>query len=141
MFPGGDFEVFRPWSERNEIEFGDHKGFVQLALATGIRVVPMTIHGAHQSTIVITRGRRIARATGLNRLHVKEVARRPFGGTTTIGRLREPVDSTNAAASVASARPARRPRSRSVRLLLRKLSTSPLTDFAVGTRRPDSGER
>lgn len=71
VFPGGDYEVFRPWSHRNKIEFGDHKGFVQLALATGVRVVPMTIHGAHQSTIVITRGRRIARFTGLSRLHIK----------------------------------------------------------------------
>jgi len=71
VFPGGDYEVFRPWSHRNKIEFGGHKGFVQLALATGVRVVPMTIHGAHQSTIVVTRGRRLARATGLTRLHIK----------------------------------------------------------------------
>lgn len=71
VFPGGDYEVFRPWSHRNKIEFGGHKGFIQLALATGVRIVPMTIHGAHQSTIVITRGRRIARATGLTRLHIK----------------------------------------------------------------------
>jgi 1-acyl-sn-glycerol-3-phosphate acyltransferase len=71
VFPGGDYEVFRPWTERNRIEFGGHKGFVQLALATGVQVVPMTIHGAHQSTVVLTRGRRLARATGLSRLRIK----------------------------------------------------------------------
>jgi 1-acyl-sn-glycerol-3-phosphate acyltransferase len=84
VFPGGDFEVFRSWSERNRIEFGGHVGFVKLALATGVPVVPMTIHGAHQSTIVLTRGRRIARGTGLSRLHIKVfpfIWNIPFGVT------------------------------------------------------------
>jgi 1-acyl-sn-glycerol-3-phosphate acyltransferase len=71
VFPGGDYEVFRPWRERNEIEFGGRTGFIELALAMRVPVVPMTIHGAHQSTIVLTRGRRIARLTGLERLHIK----------------------------------------------------------------------
>jgi 1-acyl-sn-glycerol-3-phosphate acyltransferase len=70
VFPGGDYEVFRPWSQRDRIVFGGHTGFVELALATGVPVVPMTIHGAHQSTITLTRGRWIARLTGLDRLHV-----------------------------------------------------------------------
>jgi len=71
VFPGGDYEVFRPWRERNTIEFGGRTGFVELALALRVPVVPMTIHGAHESTLVVTRGRRIARWTGLERLHVK----------------------------------------------------------------------
>ncbi|HVO22739.1 MAG TPA: 1-acyl-sn-glycerol-3-phosphate acyltransferase [Candidatus Margulisiibacteriota bacterium] len=71
VFPGGDHEVFRPWSERNKIDFGGHMGFVELALTARVPVVPMTIHGAHQSTFVLTRGRRIARWMGLERLHIK----------------------------------------------------------------------
>ena len=70
VFPGGDYEVFRPWPERNRIRFGRRTGFVKLALQTGVPVVPMTIHGAHQSTFVLTRGRWIARLTGIDRLHV-----------------------------------------------------------------------
>jgi 1-acyl-sn-glycerol-3-phosphate acyltransferase len=70
VFPGGDYEVFRPWRERNRIEFGGHMGFIQLAITAGVPVVPMTIHGAHQSTIVITRGRRLARLMGIDRLRV-----------------------------------------------------------------------
>ncbi len=70
VFPGGDYEVFRPWAERNRIAFGGHKGFVKLALSAGVPVVPMTIHGAHQSTWVLTRGHRFARSTGLDKLHV-----------------------------------------------------------------------
>jgi 1-acyl-sn-glycerol-3-phosphate acyltransferase len=71
VFPGGDYEVFRPWSERNRIDFGGRTGFIKLALATRVPVIPMTIHGAHQSTLVLTRGRGIAHATGLDRLQVK----------------------------------------------------------------------
>jgi 1-acyl-sn-glycerol-3-phosphate acyltransferase len=71
VFPGGDYEVFRAWSRRNRIDFGGHTGFVETALECGVPVVPMTIHGAHQSTFVLTRGRRIARRTGLaSWLHV-----------------------------------------------------------------------
>lgn len=71
VFPGGDHEVFRPWSERNTIDFGGRTGFIELAISLGVPVVPMTTHGAHQSTIVLTRGRRIAQLAGLNRLHIK----------------------------------------------------------------------
>jgi 1-acyl-sn-glycerol-3-phosphate acyltransferase len=71
VFPGGDYEVFRPWKQRNEIQFGGRVGFIELALATGVRVVPMTIHGAHESTFVMTRGHQFARSTGLDRLRVK----------------------------------------------------------------------
>jgi 1-acyl-sn-glycerol-3-phosphate acyltransferase len=84
VFPGGDYEVFRPWSERNKIDFGGHTGFIRLALATRVPVVPMTIHGAHQSTFVLTRGRRIARRMGLERLHIKVfpfIWNIPFGVT------------------------------------------------------------
>ena len=72
VFPGGDHEVFRPWSHRNAIDFGGHLGFVETALECGVPVVPMTIHGAHESTFVLTRGKRLARQTGLAAwLHVK----------------------------------------------------------------------
>ncbi len=71
VFPGGDYEVFRPWSERNKICLGGRSGFIELALAAGVRVVPMTIHGAHETTWVLTRGHRLSKALGLHRLRVK----------------------------------------------------------------------
>lgn len=70
VFPGGDYEVFRPWRERNKIRFHGRTGFVELAIHTGVKVVPMTIHGAHESTFVFTRGHRIATRVGLDRLQV-----------------------------------------------------------------------
>jgi len=83
-FPGGDPEVFRPWAHRNRIEFADHKGFITLALSAGVPVVPMTIHGAHQSTFVLTRGDSIAERLGLTRLRIKVfplILNIPFGVT------------------------------------------------------------
>jgi len=71
VFPGGDYEVFRPWRERNHVDFGGRMGFIELAIAARVPVVPMTIHGAHESTIVLTRGRQLAHWMGLERLHIK----------------------------------------------------------------------
>jgi 1-acyl-sn-glycerol-3-phosphate acyltransferase len=84
VFPGGDHEVFRPWTRRNRIDFAGRRGFVELALESGVPVLPMTIHGAHQSTFVLTRGRRLARRMGLERLQVKVfplIWNIPFGVT------------------------------------------------------------
>jgi len=82
VFPGGDHEVFRPWSERNQIEFNGRSGFVRLALRTGVPIVPCVSVGAHESIIVLTRGERIARLLGFNRFRVKVyplVVAPPFG--------------------------------------------------------------
>ncbi|MGZ6964765.1 MAG: lysophospholipid acyltransferase family protein [Acidimicrobiia bacterium] len=66
-FPGGDYDVFRPWRERNRIGFGDRLGFVRLALRTQVPVVPAVSVGAHETVIVLARGQRIARRLGLDR--------------------------------------------------------------------------
>jgi 1-acyl-sn-glycerol-3-phosphate acyltransferase len=84
VFPGGDHEVFRPWSERNRIDFGGRKGFLRLALSAGVPIIPMTIHGAHESTFVLTRGSELARRGGLDKLHIKVLPfiwSIPFGPT------------------------------------------------------------
>jgi 1-acyl-sn-glycerol-3-phosphate acyltransferase len=71
VFPGGDYEVFRPWRERNQIDFGGRMGFIELAIRAGVKVIPVTIHGAHESTFVLTRGTQLAARIGLDSLKVK----------------------------------------------------------------------
>jgi 1-acyl-sn-glycerol-3-phosphate acyltransferase len=71
VFPGGDHEVFRPWRDRNRIDFDGRTGFIRLALRAGVPVVPITSCGAHESVVVLARGERIARALQLHRLRVK----------------------------------------------------------------------
>lgn len=71
VFPGGDHEVFRPWNERNRIDFAGRTGFVALSLRARVPVVPMTIHGAHEAVIILARGERLARLTGLDKRRIK----------------------------------------------------------------------
>ncbi|MCC7078184.1 MAG: acyltransferase family protein [Acidimicrobiia bacterium] len=71
VLPGGEWECLRPWHERNRIDFGGHSGFVETALKAGVPVVPLTSHGSHESTFVLTRGERIASFLGLDRLRAK----------------------------------------------------------------------
>jgi 1-acyl-sn-glycerol-3-phosphate acyltransferase len=82
-FPGGDHEVFRPWWERNRIEFGGRLGFVRLALRTQVPVVPAVSIGGHETLVVLARGTRVARALHLDRLFrikvMPLVAGPPFG--------------------------------------------------------------
>lgn len=67
VYPGGDYEVFRPWWERNRIQFDGRVGFVRLALRTGVPVVPAVSVGAHETVIVLARGERLAKRLGLDR--------------------------------------------------------------------------
>ncbi len=67
-YPGGDSEVFRPWWERNRIEFGGRVGVVRLALRTRVPVVPAVSVGAHETLIVLSRGERVAKWLGLDRM-------------------------------------------------------------------------
>jgi 1-acyl-sn-glycerol-3-phosphate acyltransferase len=82
-FPGGDHEVFRPWWERNRIEFGGRLGFVRLALRTGVPVVPAVSVGGQETLVVLARGERLARHLRLDRLFrikvMPLVAGPPFG--------------------------------------------------------------
>ncbi len=70
VYPGGDHDAYRPWVDRNHIDLHGHKGFVRLALETGVPVVPMVSHGSHETIIVLWRGERLARFLGLDRLRV-----------------------------------------------------------------------
>jgi 1-acyl-sn-glycerol-3-phosphate acyltransferase len=70
VYPGGDWEVCRPWTERNQVDFHGRMGFVRLALRTGVPVVPVVAHGSHHSVVVLSRGDRVAGALGLDRVKV-----------------------------------------------------------------------
>jgi len=60
VYPGSDFETFRPWRERDRVVLGDRKGFLRLALGTGVPIVPVVSAGTHEQFIVLTRGDRLA---------------------------------------------------------------------------------
>jgi 1-acyl-sn-glycerol-3-phosphate acyltransferase len=61
VYPGGDHEVFRPWTERHTIDFNGRTGFIRLALRTGVPIVPAVSCGAHNSVVVLSRGEGLVR--------------------------------------------------------------------------------
>lgn len=62
VYPGGDVDAFRPFLDRNRIDFGGRTGFVKQALRSRVPLVPAVSQGAHSSSIVLFRGDRLARA-------------------------------------------------------------------------------
>ena len=68
VYPGGDFESFRPSWHSEEIEFGGRKGFVSLALSQDVPIVPVVSIGGQESALFVTRGERIAKLLMLDRL-------------------------------------------------------------------------
>jgi 1-acyl-sn-glycerol-3-phosphate acyltransferase len=67
VMPGGDRDVFRPYRDRFRVSFGGRKGYARLALKAGVPIVPVAHSGAHETLIVLARGARIARATGIRK--------------------------------------------------------------------------
>jgi len=87
VYPGGDLEACRPWSQRDRIDFGGRRGFVRLALRHGVPVVPVVAHGSHHAVVVLARGDRLARAAGLRKLRINVfpiLAGFPFGVTSIL---------------------------------------------------------
>jgi 1-acyl-sn-glycerol-3-phosphate acyltransferase len=65
VYPGGDYETFRPSSHSDQIEFGGRKGFIKLALEAGVPIVPVVAVGGQETALFVTRGERVAKAVGL----------------------------------------------------------------------------
>ena len=86
VYPGGDMEACRPWRRRDQVDLAGHKGFVRLALETGVPVVPVVTHGSHHAVVVVSRGDRLATALGLNRLRINvfPILLGPFGLTSIL---------------------------------------------------------
>ena len=87
VYPGGDREACRPWTQRNEVDFDGRTGFVRLALRCGVPVIPVVTHGGHHAVVVLARGERLARAAGLGMLRVNVfpiLAGPPFGVTSLL---------------------------------------------------------
>src|SRR4051812_43461646 len=83
VYPGGDYETFRPSWHSDQIEFGGRKGFIRLALERGVPIVPVVAVGGQETALFVTRGQRAARFTrwaDLTRIKVLPVALAPpFG--------------------------------------------------------------
>jgi 1-acyl-sn-glycerol-3-phosphate acyltransferase len=67
VYPGGDWETFRPSWHTDRIEFADRKGFIHLACEENVPIVPVVSIGGQETALFVTRGERAARLIGLDR--------------------------------------------------------------------------
>jgi 1-acyl-sn-glycerol-3-phosphate acyltransferase len=68
VYPGGDWEVHRPTWEGRRVDFGGRKGFIRLALAKNVPIVPVVSIGGQETALFLSRGDRLARLLGIDRL-------------------------------------------------------------------------
>lgn len=66
VYPGGDLEAYRHFSQRDQIVLGERTGFVRVAQHTGAPIIPIVTHGAHRSAYIFDDGEWIARALRLH---------------------------------------------------------------------------
>lgn len=71
VYPGGDHEISRPWTERDRIDFNGRKGFVELALRKQVPVVPVVSHGGHSSVLILSRGEWLGDLLGSARVRTR----------------------------------------------------------------------
>src|SRR6201994_1369138 len=61
VYPGGDYEVFRPSWERHKVDFDGRKGYVKLARDAGVPIVPVAAIGGQEAALFLDRGQWLAK--------------------------------------------------------------------------------
>jgi 1-acyl-sn-glycerol-3-phosphate acyltransferase len=95
VYPGGDWETYRPSWESATIDFAGRKGFARLALEHNLPIVPVVAIGGQETGLFLGRGSRLSRALRLDKtLRLKvlpPVLGPPFGTTVLDLPLRVPL--------------------------------------------------
>ena len=68
VYPGGDYEVHRPSWESAKVDFGGRKGFIRLAQQKQVPLVPVVSVGGQETALFLSRGERLAKLIGLDRM-------------------------------------------------------------------------
>jgi 1-acyl-sn-glycerol-3-phosphate acyltransferase len=68
VWPGGEVDSLRPWTKRDQAILAGRKGFIRLAINTGVPIIPIATTGGPDSMPVLATGRRIARALQLDKV-------------------------------------------------------------------------
>jgi 1-acyl-sn-glycerol-3-phosphate acyltransferase len=67
VYPGGDWETHRPSWEGSVVDFAGRKGFIKLALDTGVPIVPVVSVGGQETAFFLSRGNHLAKALRLDK--------------------------------------------------------------------------
>ncbi|HEX8104606.1 MAG TPA: lysophospholipid acyltransferase family protein [Solirubrobacteraceae bacterium] len=68
VYPGGDYDVFRPTWQGSRIDFGGRKGFIKLAIDEKVPIVPVVSIGGQETALFLSRGEHLAKALMLDKL-------------------------------------------------------------------------
>src|SRR3954451_19959902 len=68
LWPGGEIDSLRPWTDRDKATLAGRKGFVRMAITAGVPIVPIATVGGPDSMPVLARGRRLAKALQLDKV-------------------------------------------------------------------------
>jgi len=79
VFPGGDYDVYRPTMSRNTIDFGGRTGYVRAALNAGVPIVPSVSIGGQEAQLFLSRGEWLAKAARLDKLLRAKILPISFG--------------------------------------------------------------
>jgi 1-acyl-sn-glycerol-3-phosphate acyltransferase len=67
VFPGGDYDSYRPTLGANSVDFNGRTGYVRTAVEAGVPIVPTVSIGAQETQLFLTRGNWLARKIGLTK--------------------------------------------------------------------------
>lgn len=79
VFPGGDYDVYRPSLSANKIDFDGRTGYVRAALNAGVPIVPSVSIGGQENQLFLSRGEWLAKATRLDKLIRAKILPISFG--------------------------------------------------------------
>lgn len=68
LWPGGERDSLRPWTKRDEAVLAGRKGYIRLAIRTGVPIVPIATVGGPDAMPVLMTGRGVAKALRLDRI-------------------------------------------------------------------------
>nr|WP_231986478.1 1-acyl-sn-glycerol-3-phosphate acyltransferase [Mycobacterium sp. E2479] len=67
VFPGGEYDVYRPTGAGRTIDFNGRTGYIRTALATNVPIVPVVSIGGQETQLFLARGQGLAKWLGLKR--------------------------------------------------------------------------
>ncbi len=79
VFPGGDYDTFRPTTRANRIDFEGRKGYVRTALQAGVPIVPVVSIGGQEAQFHLTRGQWLGRFSPLRKVMRTDLMPLVFG--------------------------------------------------------------
>ncbi len=68
LWPGGEVDSLRPWTQRDKAILAGRQGFIKLAIRSGVPIVPISTVGGPDSMPVVATGRRVAKLLSLDKV-------------------------------------------------------------------------